>query len=158
MNDTTTKPLSPWKASRGTIKVDRYSLEAAKAVNALLNEPIAVLPSAEGETVLPFRIGINIGIEKRLRPDAALPDLRKALRCYTHSAAYLYATAQPDALRHDIDGKACEPVSEGDRLNARQSFLLVQERRKQRRQQRQSEDSAQNQADRSVKSSPAASS
>ncbi|MCF1464969.1 hypothetical protein FS827_27310 [Agrobacterium vitis] len=139
MNDTTTKPLSPWKASRGPIKVDRYSLDAAKAVNALLNEPIAVLPSAEGETVLPFRIGINTDIEKRLRLDAALSDLRKALRRYTHSAAYLYATAQPDALRHDIVGEPCEPVSEEDRLNARQSFLLVQERRKQRRQQRQSE-------------------
>ncbi|ACM39615.1 MULTISPECIES: ProQ/FinO family protein [Rhizobium/Agrobacterium group] len=144
MNDSNTKPLSPWKASRGPIKVDRYSLEAAKAVNALLNEPIAVLPSAEGETVLPFRIGINTDIERRLRPDAALSDLRKALRRYTHSAAYLYATAQPDALRHDIVGQPCEAVRDEDRLNARQSFLIVQERRKQRRQQRESENLAQN--------------
>ncbi|NSZ66883.1 MULTISPECIES: ProQ/FinO family protein [Rhizobium/Agrobacterium group] len=110
----------------------------------MLNEPTAVLPSDEEETVLPFRIGIDTDIEKRLRLDAGLSDLRKALRRYTHSAAYLYATAQPEALRHDIVGKPCEPVSEDDRLNARQSFLLVQERRKQRRQQRQSENSAQN--------------
>ncbi|WP_420359910.1 ProQ/FinO family protein [Agrobacterium vitis] len=94
--------------------------------------------------MLPFRIGINTDIEKRLRLDAALSDLRKALRRNTHSAAYLYATAQPDALRHDIVGEPCGNVSEEDRLHARQSFLLVQERRKQRRQQCQSENSAQN--------------
>lgn len=65
-------------------------------------------------------------------------DLRQA------GAAYLYAAAQPVALRHNIVGQRCEAVSEEDRLNARQSFLLVQERRKQRRQQRQGENSAQN--------------
>lgn len=144
MNDSNKKPLSPWKASRGPIKVDRYSLEAAKAVNALLDAPIAVLPSAEGEIVLPFRIGSNTDIEMRLRPGAGLSDLRKALRRYTHSAAYLYATAQPDALCHDIVGQPCEAVSDEDRLNARQSFLIVQERRKQRRQQREGENLAQN--------------
>nr|ASK40951.1 hypothetical protein [Agrobacterium genomosp. 6]ASK42528.1 hypothetical protein [Agrobacterium sp.] len=84
------------------MKVDRYSFGAAKAVNALLTGPIAVLPSAEGEIVLPFRIGINDDIERLLRPGAALSDLHKALRRYTHSAAYLYATARPDALRHDM--------------------------------------------------------
>ncbi|QYA10275.1 hypothetical protein J5285_22075 (plasmid) [Agrobacterium larrymoorei] len=52
-----------------------------------MNGPIAVLPSAEGETVLPFRIGINTDIETRLRLDAALSDLREALRRCTHSAA-----------------------------------------------------------------------
>ncbi|CUX71374.1 MULTISPECIES: ProQ/FinO family protein [Agrobacterium] len=110
----------------------------------MLTGPIAVLTSAEGEIVLPFRIGINNDIERLLRPGAALSDLHKALRRYTHSAAYLYATAQPDALRHDIVGEPFGAVSDEDRLSARQTFLIVQERRKQRREQRESEKLAQN--------------
>ncbi|WCK69396.1 ProQ/FINO family protein [Agrobacterium tumefaciens] len=79
-----------------------------------------------------------------LRPGAALSDLRKALRRYTHSAANLYATAQPDALRYDIIGQPIGAVSDGDRLNARQTFLIVQERRKRRRESRENEKLAQN--------------
>ncbi|QCJ01199.1 hypothetical protein J5285_22080 (plasmid) [Agrobacterium larrymoorei] len=41
-------------------------------------------------------------------------------------------------------GQPCEPVSDDARLNARQSFLIVQARRKQHRQQRESENLAQN--------------
>ncbi|MGN7714956.1 ProQ/FINO family protein [Agrobacterium radiobacter] len=102
---------------------------------------MAVLPSAEGETVLPFRIGINNDIVRLLRPGAALSDLRKALRRYTHSAANLYATAQPDVL---LIGQPFGAVSDEDRLNARQTFLIVQERRKRRREPRESEKLAQN--------------
>ncbi|WP_192800959.1 hypothetical protein [Brucella tritici] len=72
--DDAAKALTAWKTSRGPVKVDRYSLEAAKAINALLTVPIAVLPQAEGDIVRPFRLGIGADIEALLRPDSALKD------------------------------------------------------------------------------------
>jgi ProP effector len=71
-----------------------------------------------------------------LRPDASIKDLRKAVRRFTYSAGYLYASAQPDAHCHEINGEPVEPVSERDRINAQQSFLFVQEQRIQRLQPR----------------------
>ena len=108
------------------------SRRAAKAINALLVAPIGVLPGAEGDTVHPFRIWLGSDIEGRLKPEAALSDLRKALRRYTQSAAYYLAVAQPDACRYDMTGEPVEAVSEQDR----HSFTVVQERRKQRRKER----------------------
>ena len=84
----------------------------------------------------PFRIWLGSDIEGRLKPEAALSDLRKALRRYTQSAAYYLAVAQPDACRYDMTGEPVEAVSEQDRHNARHSFTVVQERRKQRRKER----------------------
>lgn len=105
-------------------------------IEAMLTVPIAVLPKVEGDLVLPFRVGVGAEIETLLRPDASPKELRKALRRYAHSAGYLFASAQPDAYRHEVNGEAIEPVSESDRINARQSFLIVQRKRKERRQQR----------------------
>ena len=134
--DDAAKTATAWKMSRGPIKVDRYTLEAAKAINALLTVPITVLPQAEGDIVRPFRLGIGADIEALLRPDAALKVLRNAVSRYAHSAGYFYALAQPDAQRHEFNGKAIAPVSEDDRINARQPFLLVQKKRQERRRER----------------------
>lgn len=136
IDDQSEKTPTAWKVSRGPVKVDRYSLEVAKAINAMLTAPISVLPKVEGDLVLPFRVGIGAEIEKLLRPTASAKELRKALRRYAYSAAYLYASAQPDACRHEINGEPIEPVSELDRVNARQSFLIVQEKRDERRRER----------------------
>lgn len=126
--------LKPWAKSRGPIKVDRYALEAAIAINALLTQPIAVLPSAEGENVRPFMVGIRSELESRIKSNVAASDLQSALRRYVRCAAYLLATGQPDAYRHDIHGKPVEPVNEVDRGSARQSFTAVQQRRQKHRQ------------------------
>lgn len=142
------KVPTAWKVSRGPVKADRYTLETAKAIEAMLTVPIAVLPKVEGDLVLPFRVGVGADIEMLLRPDASPKDLRKALRRYAHSAGYLFASAQPDAYRHEINGEAVEPVSEVDRINARQSFLIVQRKRKERRQQRDSQVAYDDHADR----------
>ena len=128
--------LKPWAKSRGPVKVDRYALEAAIAINALLVEPLAVLPSAEGEDVRPFMVGIRSELNSRMKSDVAASDLQSALRRYVRCAAYLLATGQPDAYRHDIHGKPVEPVNEVDRGSARQSFTAVQQQRKKRRQSR----------------------
>lgn len=122
-----------WKVSRGPITADRYTLETARAIAALLVAPIAVLPKEPGDIVLPFKVGIGAEIGELLRLEASRIDLRSALRRYTRSAAYLYASAQPDAQRHDIDARPVEPVSEPDRITARKWFLVVQEKRKERR-------------------------
>jgi len=74
--------------------------------------------------------------------------LRKAVSRYAYSAGYLYALAQPDAQRHEINGEAVEPVSEHDRINARQSFLLVQKKRQERRQEREEQAPGSDQAER----------
>ncbi|MGK6317737.1 ProQ/FinO family protein [Neorhizobium sp. DT-125] len=130
------KLLTPWKASRGPIRADRFALEAARTVDALLIEPIGVLPNAEGEIIRPFKIGIGLEIQQRLKPEVTVSNLRKALRRYTHSSSYPFAMAQPDAMRHDIAGDPVEPVSEQDRLNARQSFVVIRARREQLRKER----------------------
>lgn len=115
--------------ARGPVKVDRYSLTAAKAINALLTVPIAVLPQKEGDIIRPFRVGIGEDIRMLLRPEIELKELRKALRRYAYSAQYLQALSQDGSMRHEINGEPVEPVSEEDRAHARQSFLTVSARR-----------------------------
>lgn len=132
--------LKPWAKSRGPIKVDRHAFEAATAINALLIEPLAVLPSAEGEDVRPFMVGIRSELESRMKSDVATSDLQSALRRYVRCAAYLLATGQPDAYRYDIHGKPVEPVNEVDRRSARQSFTVVQQKRSKRRKEREAVD------------------
>lgn len=119
--------------ARGPIKVDRYSLTAARAIDALLTMPIAVLPQKEGDIIRPFRVGIGEDIRMLLRPEIELKGLRKALRRYAYSAQYLQALAQDDSMRHEINGEAVEPVSEEDRVQARQAYLTVSARRLGRR-------------------------
>lgn len=115
--------------TRGPIKVDRYSFTAAKAINALLTVPIAVLPKEEGDIIRPFRVGIGEDIKLLLRPDVELKELRKALRRYAYSARYLQALSQDDSMRHEINGEPIFPVSDADRAHARQSYLTVSARR-----------------------------
>lgn len=119
--------------TRGQIKVDRYSLTAAKAISALLTVPIAVLPNAEGDIIRPFRVGIGEDIKMLLRPDVDLKELRKALRRYAYSAQYLHAVAQDDSARYEINGEPVGPVSHEDRAHARQSYVTVSARRRERR-------------------------
>src|SRR5215204_5243591 len=45
-------------------------------------------------------------------------DLARALRAYTRSTSYFMACARKDAMRHDLDGRAVEPVSEEHRTGA----------------------------------------
>lgn len=119
--------------TRGPVKVDRYSLTAARAINALLTVPIAVLPNAEGDIIRPFRVGIGKDIKMLLRPETDLKELRNALRRYAYSAQYLHAVAQVDSMRHEINGEPVGPVSDEDRAHARQSYLTVSARRLRRR-------------------------
>ena len=122
MQDEKRKHYRPWKESRGPIKAGGFTVALARSINDVLVAPIAILPQVEGDIVRPFKVGIGREIKARLRTDIPGVRLNRALHFYTRSQAYLFATAQPDAMRHDIDGNPVEPVSEQDRIDARRRF------------------------------------
>lgn len=140
MQSKTVKNQKPFNDSHGPIIVDRFTLELARSINGLLVEPISVLPNAEGDVVRPFKIGIGPEIKARLKPDTPGVQLNRVLHRYTRSAAYLLACAQSDALRHDIAGNPVEPVSDLDRLSARNGFRAMRARIKQRRTEREAQE------------------
>ena len=109
--------------SRGPILSASLDVVKAKAIMALLNRSIGLLPQAEGDPIKPFAIGIWNDFETLRKSGTSASPLRRAIGAYTHSKRYLFA--QPDAFRHDIDGQPVEPVSESDRLAAQGAFLKL---------------------------------
>ena len=71
-----------------------------------------------GDPLLPLQIGIRDALLALLRPEAEPEALAQALRAYTRSTGYFMACARKDAMRHDLDGRAAEPVSEEHRTGA----------------------------------------
>src|SRR4051794_8262869 len=80
--------------------------------------PPAVLPNQVGDPLLPLRIGIRDVLLPLPRPGAEPEALARALRAYTRSTGYFMACARKDAMRHDLEGRAVEPVSEEHRAGA----------------------------------------
>jgi len=99
----------------------------AATLRALLTQPPAVLPNQVGDPLLPLQIGIKDALLALLRPGAEPEALARALRAYTRSTSYFMACARKDAMRHDLDGRAVEPVSEEHRTG---SLKAVQGRRR----------------------------
>lgn len=97
-------------------------LDRSRAINALLETPIGLLPSKLGEPIRPFRVGVGAEIVARRRPDVPDRECEKALRSYARSFAYRLAIAQPGSMRHDIDGNPVEPVNDTDRQHAQRSI------------------------------------
>jgi sRNA-binding protein len=96
-------------------------LEKAKAINALIDPPARLLPSALGDQMKPFAVGLFA--ELRSKPDVSATALRRAIAAFVHSKRYYLASAQPDAMRHDIEGVPIEPVSDVDRQLAQDRFV-----------------------------------
>jgi ProP effector len=90
----------------------------ATALRALLTQPPAVLQRQVGDPLLLLQIGIWDALLALLRPGAEPKALARALRAYTRSTGYFMACARKDAMRHDLDGRAVEPVSEEHRTGA----------------------------------------
>lgn len=111
-----------WTEIKGPIKAGRTNVERAEAINALLIRPIALLPLDETDNIKPFSIGVWNDIRSLLKPGATTSQLRRATSAYTHAKRYYLACAQPDAIRHDIDGQPVEAVSAEDRLAAQVVF------------------------------------
>jgi len=141
-----TQPCDPSRASAGAEKAAKaknsarrpngpvaareWDVAHAAALRALLTQPPAVLPNQVGDPLVPLQIGIWDALIARLRPEAE-PDAlaRAALRAYTRSTGYFMACARKEAMRHDLDGRAVEPVSEEHRTGA---VKAVQGRRRSR--------------------------
>jgi sRNA-binding protein len=99
----------------------------AAALRALLTQAPVVLPNQVGDPLLPLQIGIRDALLALLRPGAEPEALARALRAYTRSTGYFMACARTDAMRHDLDGRAVEPVNEEHRTGA---LKAVQGRRR----------------------------
>jgi len=112
----------PWTYSRGPIAANESDLAKAGDINALLRQPIDVLPAMIGDPIKPFAVGLWNEVRLLLKPDISVTTLRKATGAYIHSKRYFFATAQPDSMRFDLQGKPIEPVSTADRLSAQARY------------------------------------
>lgn len=119
--------VRPWTKSRGPIQATEQDVRKADAINALLVRPIALLPTRVGDPILPFTIGIFDTIRQHLKPETSPTPLRRAVGTFVHSKRYFFACAQPDSMRHDVDGQPIEPLSQEDRLSAQQKFLALKQ-------------------------------
>ncbi|MBX5222985.1 ProQ/FINO family protein [Rhizobium sp. NLR8a] len=117
----------PWKISRGPIAATELDVEKANAINSLLVRPVGVLPTKPGDPVLPFAVGLFNELRPLLKPDAGVTTLRRATAAYVHCRRYYFASAQPDSMRHNLDGEPVELLSEEDRLVAQKRFLSLKQ-------------------------------
>jgi hypothetical protein len=124
----TTDPARRPRPPQGLVSAREWDVAHAAALRALLSEPPAVLPNQVGDPLLPLQIGIWDALLALLRPGAEPEALARALRAYTRSTGYFMACARKDAMRHDLEGRVVEPVSEEHRTGA---VKAVQGRRRQ---------------------------
>jgi sRNA-binding protein len=114
---TRTPPPRP-RPPQVPVAAREWDVAHAAALRALLTQSPAVLPKQVGDPLLPLQIGIRDALLALLRPGAEPEALARALRAYTRSTGYFMACARKDAMRHDVDGRAVEPVSEEHRTGA----------------------------------------
>src|ERR671920_624577 len=124
---------------QGPVAAREWDVAHAAALRALLTQPPAVLPNQVSDPLLPLQIGIWDALLALLRPGAEPEALARALRAYTRSTGYFMACARKGAMRHNLDGRAVEPVSEEHRTGA---LKAVQGRRRHAPQKEVSEASA----------------
>src|SRR5215204_5728661 len=113
-----TKAKKPAHRPNGLVAAREWDVAHAAALRALLTQPPAVLPKQVGDPLLPLQIGIRDALLALLRPGAEPEALARALRAYTRSTGYFMACARKNAMRHDLEGRAVEPVSEEHRTGA----------------------------------------
>jgi sRNA-binding protein len=123
----TPDPARRLRTPSGPVAAREWDVAHAAALRALLTRPPTVLPNQVGDPLLPLQIGIWDAFLALLRPGAEPEALARALRAYTRSTGYFMACARKDAMRHDLDGRAVEPVSEEHRTGA---LKAVQGRRR----------------------------
>src|SRR4051812_27714674 len=114
----TADPAHRPRPPQGPIAAREWDVAHAAALRALLTQSPAVLPNQVGDPLLPLQIGIRDALLPLLRPGAEPEALARALRAYTRSTGYFMACARKDAMRHDLDARAVEPVSEEHRTGA----------------------------------------
>src|SRR4030095_16470614 len=116
----TADPAHRPRPPQGPVTAREWDVAHAAALRALLTQPPAVLPNQVGDPLLPLQIGIWDALLALLKPGAEAEAVARALRAYTRSTGYFMACARKDAMRHDVGGRAVEPVSEGFCQGSRQ--------------------------------------
>src|SRR4051794_22388144 len=116
-----TDPARRPRPPQGPVAARKWDVAHATALRALLTEPPAVLPNQVGDPLLPLQVGIWDAFVALLRPGAEPEALARALRAYTRSTGSFMACARKDAMRHDLDARAVEPVSEEHRTGAQKA-------------------------------------
>lgn len=114
-----------WTVSRSPVLATDIDIKKAEAINVMLVRPIGILPGSVGDQIRPFAIGLFSEIRPLLKPGVTATALRRAIAVFVHSKRYYFASAQPDSVRHDIDGKPLAPLSDSDRLMAQDRFLAA---------------------------------
>ncbi|MET3757840.1 sRNA-binding protein [Rhizobium binae] len=117
-----------WTVSRGPIVASQIDIQKADAINALLARPVGILPGRPGDLIRPFAIGLFEEIRPLLKPGVGMTTLRRAVAAFVHSKRYYFASAQPDSVRHDLDGRPLEALSEDDRMTAQNRFLRLKQK------------------------------
>lgn len=120
--------MKPWTASRGPIKAIEWDVQKAAAINALLVEPAGILPSTVNDEIKPFEVGLFDHFRARIRQEASVTQLRRAVAAYVHTKRYYFASAQPGAMRHDFNGRAIGPVSQTDMVIAQSRFVELKQK------------------------------
>jgi sRNA-binding protein len=103
-------------------------VQKAQAINVLLVRPIGILPVRPGDRILPFAIGLFHEIRALLKPEASVTGLRRAVSAFTHSKRYHMASAQPNSVRHAIDGTPQGPLTDEDRMTAKNHILALKQK------------------------------
>ncbi|NVD42804.1 ProQ/FINO family protein [Ensifer sp. HO-A22] len=119
------------KSSReksGPVVARETDVLKAQAINALLTQPIAILPTETGHAIRPFALGLWNEIRPLLRPEISVSALRRATGAYLHSKRYHMAVAQPRSARHDTNGMPVDTVSDADRLAASEKIESIRKR------------------------------
>lgn len=93
-------------------------LRRSSAIQALLTQSLAVLPTEIGDPIRPVSIGFFQQLSPLLSSEASVTALRRAIGAYVHSKRYYLACRQEGAMRYDCNGNPVEPVSDDDRQNA----------------------------------------
>ncbi|MGO7133457.1 ProQ/FINO family protein [Rhizobium leguminosarum] len=114
-----------WTASRGPIAATETDVAKATVINAFMTSPASIFPKKAGDPILPFSVGLFKDLKSRLKPGVGTTVLRRAVAVYVHSKRYYFASAQPDAMRHDFDGEVVEVVSTADRMLAQERFMTL---------------------------------
>lgn len=99
------------------IRATEKDLRRSRAIEALLTQPLGVLPSETGDPIRPVSIGFFQQLSPLLKPEASVTALRRAIGAYVHSKRYYLSCSQEGAIRHDCDGNPVELVSDADRQN-----------------------------------------
>ena len=100
-----------WSVSRGPIAATPADVEKASAINAMLCEPIGILPKAPGDPIRPFSLGLFNHIKTRLRVRRKHLAAHHGLLHFLKTLLFRERAARFDAARHRR--QACSATDRG---------------------------------------------